>query len=354
MKNIYLKIPEIKSASQGLVLATVTGSSGSTPQKPGSSALFNRNGLIEGTVGGGIAEGKVTELAKTCSITKESGYLHFLLNQEITNKEEAICGGELFVLVDADPLSNLPVYEKISESVRERIPGVLITFVTTSPGSQIQINRYWMTKNDHPSLPVTCAEKIESEVTDILSSDGAFDFRKVDLSAPDEAPASVCFLEKVFPAPQLIIAGAGHIGKALSHIGKMLNFDVTVIDDRIEYANKDNLPDADHIIVKNIGEAMQEVPKRPDVFIVIVTRGHSDDANALKPCIGSDAAYVGMIGSKGKVAKMHTEFIKNKWATEEEWGKIFAPVGLDINSKSVEEIAISIAAQLVMIRNIKY
>jgi xanthine dehydrogenase accessory factor len=131
----------------------------------------------------------------------------------------------------------------------------------------------------------------------------------------------------------------------------MLNFEVTVIDDREDFANSENLPDAHHIIVKDIGKAMHEVIKDHKTYIVIVTRGHHNDAEALKPCIGSDAAYIGMIGSRAKTAKMRDEFIRNEWTTEENWNKIYTPIGLKIGSQTVEEIAISIAAQLVMIRN---
>ena len=170
--------------------------------------------------------------------------------------------------------------------------------------------------------------------------------------AGEKQPAKI-YLEPVFPLPRLIIAGAGHIGKAVSHQGKLLGFEVTVIDDRAEFANPVNLPDADNIIVKDIGEAMREISKDKNTFIVIVTRGHGHDADALKPCIGSPAAYVGMMGSRVKVAKVHEEFIARGWATEEQWKKIFTPIGLDIDSKTIEEIAVSIAAQLVMVRRIK-
>jgi xanthine dehydrogenase accessory factor len=192
-------------------------------------------------------------------------------------------------------------------------------------------------------------EKIGSEASDILSS-AAPEFRQIEISIQEKKPGIV-LLEPVFPQKQLIIAGAGHIGKALSHLGKLLDFDVTIIDDRKEYANIENLPDADSIIVREIGPAMEEVKKGKDSYIVIVTRGHNDDAEALKPCIGSGAAYVGMIGSRTKVLRMKDEFIRNNWAIEEQWNQIFSPVGLDIKSKTVEEIALSIAAQLVLVRN---
>jgi xanthine dehydrogenase accessory factor len=86
---------------------------------------------------------------------------------------------------------------------------------------------------------------------------------------------------------------------------------------------------------------------------VIVTRGHKDDAEALKPCIGSDLAYTGMIGSKNKIASMRDNFIENGWATLKQWETVYTPIGLDIGSRTVEEIAISIAAQLVLVRNSK-
>jgi xanthine dehydrogenase accessory factor len=351
MKNIYLRMLEMQPESSNLVLTTVTGSFGSTPQKPGSSALFGREGLISGTVGGGMLEGKVQEFAKKSLLSKESGHLRFLLDNDITQKEEAICGGEIFVLVDADPFIHLSVFKEIEQSFKDRIPGVLITLVTVLNENKVLINRYWMTENKKSGMPVRFIDKIVTEGMSLLAKGKPDDFRQIELSATVDEPSPSIFLEPIFPLPHLVIAGAGHIGKALSHLGRMLNFEVTVIDDRQEYANPGNLPDADHLIVKDISEAMDELEKTPDTYVVIVTRGHNDDAKALKPCIASKAAYVGMIGSKRKVAKMHVEFIQQRWSTEEQWERIYTPIGLDIGSKTVEEIAVSIAAQLILVRN---
>jgi len=98
---------------------------------------------------------------------------------------------------------------------------------------------------------------------------------------------------------------------------------------------------------------MEKIKKTNDTYVVIVTRGHRDDAKALKPCFNTDLAYVGMIGSRNKISLMQKKFIKNGWATKRQWNEINAPVGLEIKSKTVVEIAISIAAQLVLIRNSK-
>ena len=353
MKNIYRDFLEKEKVNKGLVIATVAESTGSTPQKPGSSALFDGRGMISGTVGGGVVEGQVQEAAKKCSSSGESALLHFTLGNDIANKYEAICGGRISVLVDANPRAHLPVFQNAQKSISENTSGVLITMVTPLRETTVLINRYWMSSLNRPQIPAGFMEKIEPVVIEMLNSHVQGDYRKLEIQLPGEEPSSFFFLELLLPPERLIIAGAGHIGKALSHFGRMLDFEVTVIDDREEFANTGNLPDADHIIVKDIGQAMDEAIKDKKTYIVIVTRGHHNDAEALKPCIGSDVAYIGMIGSRAKTAKMRDEFIKNKWASEIQWDRIYTPIGLEIGSKTVEEIAVSIAAQLVLIRNNK-
>ena len=306
------------------VLATVTGTSGSTPQKPGSIALFSAGKLIAGTVGGGIVENRVQAISEQCSRTGESMYVSFSLDNTIERKDEAICGGSISILLDAKPLDHLPVFGKMERDLSAGTTGVLRTEITILKETIVSISRYWITA-------------------------GSDQFSQGHL--PDEAQSTLVFLEPLFPLPRLVIAGAGHVGKALSHLGKMLDFEVTVADSRSEYANALNLPDADHTIAGEIGKIMEDIKKDRDTYIVIMTHGHAGDAEALRPCIGSDAAYVGMIGSRGKIAKMREDFLKNNWATNEEWQRIYSPVGLEIGSKTVEEIAVSIAAQLVQVRS---
>jgi len=351
MQNIYLKFIEMQQAGQGLVLATVIRTIGSTPQKTGSSAIFENGRLLNGTIGGGVVEGRVQEAARYCSQSGVSRYLHLFLNSDISDKDEAICGGEIYILLDADPLIHMPVFREIIRSGEQRESGVLVTRIAQSTGDQVNIGRYWMTGNSRPSLPERFREKIEPEALRLITDGSRDGIVCMEPGLTGEESSSVYFLEPLFPLPRLIIAGAGHIGKALSHLAKLLDFEVTVIDDRADFANTVNLPDADHIIVRDVGEAMSEAEKSTDTFFVIVTRGHSDDAKALKPCIGSGAGYVGMIGSNGKIARMKTDFIEKNWATEEQWNRIHTPIGLDIKSKTVEEIAISIAAELIQVRN---
>jgi xanthine dehydrogenase accessory factor len=350
MNNIYFQIAETDPLMQGVVLATVTAATGSTPQKPGSSALFVNGKLIAGTVGGGVVESKVMEFAGRCAVTGESALLGFNLDKDAPDSDEALCGGALTILVDAHPLRHISVFREMQQSIREGMPGVLVTGVTASDDGSIQIRRFWTTGKADLPLPNESRGRIMEEAAAIITSGGITGFREIKFSASESTGSTGFLLEPVFPLPRLVIAGAGHVGKAVSHMGRFLGFEVTVIDDRSEYANRKNLPDADNIIVKDIGEAMVELSKDKDTFVVIVTRGHSSDAEALKPCIGSGAAYVGLMGSRVKVATMRAKFLENRWATEAEWNEIFTPIGLEIGSQTVEEIAVSIAAQLVRVR----
>ena len=351
MADIYFKLLEINGNSKELCLATVTATSGSTPQKPGSSAIFEKGVLIAGTVGGGIVEEKTREASILCSETGKSCLVSFDLDNEISDKKEAICGGTIEILINANPLIHRSVFGDMMKSVANRETGILITMVTDFNAGQVLVNRYWMTEKKIPELPQEILDEIVPEAMLMISSGEQNKFESVRVSIAGEEPSPVCFLEKISPRPRLVIAGAGHVGKALSEIGSFAGFEVTVIDDRKDYANASNLPFADRIIVKNIGTAISEINAGKGTYIVIVTRGHSNDAEALKPAIRSGAAYVGMIGSRMKVARMKAEFLKNKWATEEEWARIHSPVGLEINSKTVGEIAISIVAELIQVKN---
>ena len=109
--------------------------------------------------------------------------------------------------------------------------------------------------------------------------------------------------------------------------------------------------DKHRLIVDDPGRSLAEYPVGRDTYIVIVTRGHKDDAAALRACVKSPAAYVGMIGSRSKVGIIRGRFLAEGWASEAEFDRVRTPIGLPIGSKTVEEIAVSIAAELVLVRS---
>lgn len=345
MKNLYVHLYDLLRTNRQVALATIIEAKGSTPQVPGASAIFSSKGLVAGTLGGGLLEGKTQKIAQNAIRKKRSILYGFDLNAGLSEEDGAICGGSVTVLVDAFPERFEEIFQRLSQWLLKKLPGLLATRIRDSGREGVSISRYWIEATGRAfSNLVEPLSGCEKDISRALLEE-----KSVLLRCEEEA--GYLFLEPIIPRPQLVIAGAGHVGRAVAHLGSLLNFEVTVIDDRPEFANKVNIPDADHIMVDRIDKALKNMDIGSDAYLVIVTRGHSQDAEALRACIHSEAAYIGMIGSERKVKLMRKRFLEEGWAAAAQFDRIHAPIGLDIGSETVEEIAISVAAQLVQIRS---
>lgn len=332
------------------VLATVVQTSGSVPQKAGSSALIGPSGLIAGTVGGGTTELKVIRKAQNLLQTQRSGLFTFDLHGEIILGSESICGGSMTILLDANPHKHLDVFGRVQKTIGRRQKGVLLTLADASDLADVKLVRQWILPGK-VGLDEGVGENIRPIVAEMLLNTSAQSIQTVPFNGIESLSKGFTLAERILPKPQLIIAGAGHVGQALAHLGKFLDFSVIVWDDRPEYADATKIPGADVVLTGALEEKPDKIVVQDDSYIAIVTRGHKTDADVLRKFIGSNAAYIGMIGSKVKVAKMKASFLENGWATPEQWSRIHSPVGMAIGARTVEEIAVSIAAELVKVRN---
>jgi xanthine dehydrogenase accessory factor len=157
------------------------------------------------------------------------------------------------------------------------------------------------------------------------------------------------FIEPVLPAATLYIFGAGHVALSLYRTAKNAGFDVTIIDDRENYANRERFPEAKEVLAEDYGEAMARLSPAETSYIVIVTRGHRDDMRVLGWAVQTRARYIGMIGSKRKTITIFRELGKEGIA-EHLFERVHAPVGLDIGAITPEEIAVAITAELIAVR----
>jgi xanthine dehydrogenase accessory factor len=352
MKNIYVRLLEGFTEQKPLVLATIVATKGSTPQVPGASALFSSEGLLEGTLGGGLLEADAQSKALKTLKKKVSILSEFSLKADIFSGEGAICGGEVKILIDASPDVHRDAFQDLSQSLTKRKPGILATFINRLSEEKVSLSRRWTERKEKfVADPGEHLSFFKKEIRKAFLEGKPFLLKTKKEIFPEKAKERFLFLEPIFPLPQLVIAGAGHIGQVVTHLGSLLNFEVTVIDDRPEFANKEKLPDADHIIVDEIGKAIQSFTISSDTYLVIVTRGHKHDGAALRQCISSEAFYIGLIGSVRKIKLMRKKFLEEGWATAPQFDRVCAPIGIDIQSKTVEEIAVSIAAQLVLVRS---
>jgi xanthine dehydrogenase accessory factor len=254
----------------------------------------------------------------------------------------AICGGSMRILVDATVASHRSCFARAAEALAERRRGVLLTTIRAGPPLEVQVE--WLAED-----AISRAGTFPG--SDCIQSCLQHDHpQRFVAEAEASAGRTEVFVEPVIPRPLLVIAGAGHVGRALAVQAVQVGFDVTVIDDRPEFAAPALFPQGATVLCGSVPEQLAACPLDRDTYVVLVTRGHRHDAEALAACIHRHPAYLGMIGSRRKVALIRKSFLESGIATEEEFDRVFAPVGLEIGAATVPEIAVSIVAQLIAVR----
>ncbi len=178
-----------------------------------------------------------------------------------------------------------------------------------------------------------------------VSLDGGLSDRRSQ-AGPSDAEVML----QLFESPsKLVIVGGGHVGHSLATIGEIAGFAVTVIDDREEFANRDRFPMAEHVICAEVEDALDGIDLDPNTYVVLVSRGHRVDEEALRHSVGRGAAYVGMIGSRRRTGTVLRHLLEegiDRAALE----AVATPIGLDIGAETPEEIAISILAEMIMVQ----
>lgn len=163
-----------------------------------------------------------------------------------------------------------------------------------------------------------------------------------------EVPLKI-FIDPVYPQERVIILGGGHIALPLVSIAKLLNYQVTVIDDRPLFAAAERFPQADLIRCEDFTKAIREMSFDRNTYVIIITRGHQHDQTCLEEVLKQpQPAYIGMIGSKRKVSALFAE-LRSLGCDQEKLDRVYAPIGLDIGAQTPEEIALSIMAEVVMV-----
>jgi xanthine dehydrogenase accessory factor len=157
------------------------------------------------------------------------------------------------------------------------------------------------------------------------------------------------FVEPVLPIPHAFIFGAGHISKSLSQVASLAGFATVIVDNREAFANRDRFPEAAQVHAEEYEDIFPKLAINESSYVIIVTRGHRDDMRVLKLAMATQARYISMIGSKRKVINVIRE-LEREGCPRAAFERIFAPMGLDIGAISPEEIAISVAAEMIAVR----
>lgn len=163
-------------------------------------------------------------------------------------------------------------------------------------------------------------------------------------------PGDAELMVQLYEAPaRLLIVGGGHVGLAIAQVAEIAGFDITVLDDRPDFANRERFPMAEHVVCGEIDEELRDLPLGPSAFIVLVSRGHQVDELALREVVGREAAYVGMIGSRRRTATVIGHLVE-EGLDEAALRRVRTPIGLDIGAETPEEIAVSIVGEMILER----
>ncbi len=158
------------------------------------------------------------------------------------------------------------------------------------------------------------------------------------------------YLEVRRPLRELVVVGAGHIAQPMAHLGALLGYRVTVLDDRPDFATRERFPDADRLVRADFGDPFADVPLHERSHLLLVTRGHKYDYECLVRALRTDPApaYIGMIGSRRRVRATYVQLVEEGFEADA-LARIHAPVGLDIGAETPEEIAVAVAAELILL-----
>ncbi len=304
------------------------------------------DGSQAGTLGGGCVEAEVKRQALGILAGGAAEVVRFQLDDDYGWDDGLICGGRMQVLID-------PLADAAEQNYFQRLHELA--------GSGAGCTEAIVFDADASGLPAgACylfdAEgNLEAHVRGPAPNDQApaaviDSLRSLSHRPKPSAARGVAYLP-LLPRCRLVIVGGGHVGQAVGNLATDLDFDVWVVDDRGEYVSEERFPRAERRIAGPMDEVLPAVEVTPNTYCLIVTRGHNHDEEALYHLINRGARYVGMIGSKRKIKLIFDDLLA-EGISAESLREVYAPVGLDIGSQTVSEIAVSIAAELVAHRNL--
>ena len=344
MRDIVRRLLAALEAQTPLAYCRLVETRGSTPQKAGATMLVFEDGSQQGTLGGGCVEAEVKRRALGLLQENRSEVCKFQLDSDYGWDDGLICGGRMQILVE--PIAGGDESRQYFQTLAERIAagqGVTEAIVFDPDASGLKAPTSYLFDAAGACLATLHAQgNPPAAVTQHL--------RPLISRPRPYALGGIAFLP-VLPRCRLVIVGGGHVGKAVGDLAVQLDFDLWVVDDREEYVAQERFPKAQRRIAGNIDQVLPGLEITPDTYCLIVTRGHNHDEEALLHLVNRGARYVGLIGSRRKI-KMIFDDLLAEGISAEALAKVHAPLGIDIGSQTVPEIAVSICAELVAHRNL--
>jgi xanthine dehydrogenase accessory factor len=341
MRELLAELTAALAQRHTCVYCAVVETRGSTPQKAGAAMLVFADGRQVGTLGGGCIEAEVKQKALGAlaegALADGPRVLTFCLDDDYGWDDGLICGGRMSIL--SAPLSDQQaLYYQTYRDLVEAGGGCQESVVLASGARYLFGPSGGLAARLAPDGPVPDA--VLAGLPALVDRPGA------------ATKGGVAYLP-ILPRVTLLIVGGGHVGQAVARLAAEVDFDVWALDDRATYASRERFPTANRLLVGEIGPLLRDLAPtlNGSTYCLIVTRGHNHDEEALYHLVATAAGYVGMIGSKRKI-KLIFEDLLVRGIAPAALETVHAPLGFDIGSRTVPEIAISIVAELIARRNL--
>ncbi len=240
------------------------------------------------------------------------------------------------------------ILDLINSSIELGKTVVLVTVISADPGASISVGKKLAVDLEGKSAGSLGDEDFDSEVVK-MCLETMKKGESTSQSGTHQKSRVEMFLDLIEAPPKMIIFGAGHIALPLSQIGKTIGFRIVVVDDREDFASRDRFPEADDVKVLNFDKSADRLNIDSTTYLVLITRGHKHDEIILRSKACEKAAYIGMIGSKRRAAAVLAS-LKRDGYSQKFIDRIHTPIGVRIGSQTPEEIALSIAAEVVKVR----
>ena len=336
MLDVLPDIERWRKEGRPIALATVIETWGSAPRPAGAKMAMTADARIAGSVSGGCVEAAVVEAGMEVIETGKPHLLHFGVSDETAWGVGLACGGKIEVFVKTLESES---YREIKKLLDEGRPIALVTVIEgPGTGRELVVEESGAVVG---RLGGELEEKVISEARAALAE---------GLSRRSRPQDTEVFIDVIAPSPTLIVVGGVHIAIPLTALAKTLGYRTVIVDPRGVFGSKERFPHADRLMSEWPAEALQEIVLNRSTAVAALTHDPKLDDPALRSALQSPAFYVGALGSR-KTQKKRRKRLLEGGLSEEQVARLWAPIGLDIGSRTPEEIALAVMAQIVAARN---
>ena len=311
-------------------LCTQVKWSGSVPRKDYPMMLVDSSKNIIGTIGGGELEHTTINLARDIIKTSDIVLKTFDLTNEDVNKSDSICGGSTTILIEPYSMEIRELFKSILTD-KSNITNVLITKISLQNGIAV-----YRTKNNK-KLNLGLPKKIVNVIDDVTEQN-----KSKSITYNDE----IFLIQNIENPPILHIFGAGHVGKAVADLAHFIELDTKIYDERKDLANSERFPFALQINNKDISALAKKANIAPRDYVLVATRGHRNDFELMRWLLKLEIDYLSLMSSNKKW-KLLSDALVNDGIELKQINNVHSPVGLDIGSETVPEIAVSVISEIV-------